>query len=189
MLSASAIFSRVTETPSAAFSAAGRKALRMVFDVAAHHLGVLLHGVAAHLQLICRNAPSGCPARRSISAFGMLHGGVLGWPCPHAGLSQTRCLDCSSGHVPAPWRGCRPSGRPGYRTRKRPWQTRRPCSGTMVSVTLLTLHVEHDGLAGQLLVVVLGEGDVDVLLLTGAHADDLLLKAGDELSRLPSFRS
>ena len=42
--------------------------------------------------------------------------------------------------------------------------------------------MEHHGLTGQLLVVVLGEGDVDVLLLTGAHADDLLLKAGNKLA-------
>ena len=42
--------------------------------------------------------------------------------------------------------------------------------------------MEHDGLTGQLLVVVLGEGDVDVLLLAGAHADDLLLKTGNELA-------
>ena len=42
--------------------------------------------------------------------------------------------------------------------------------------------MEHDGLTGQILVVVLGEGDVDVLLLAGAHADHLLLKAGDKLS-------
>ena len=47
---------------------------------------------------------------------------------------------------------------------------------------LVQLDVEHDGLTGQLLVVVLGEGDVDVLLLTGAHADDLLLKTGNKLA-------
>ena len=42
--------------------------------------------------------------------------------------------------------------------------------------------MEHNSLAGQLLVVILGEGDVDVLLLAGGHAHHLLLKAGDELA-------
>ena len=44
----------------------------------------------------------------------------------------------------------------------------------------LDLHVEHDGLARQLLVIILREGDVEVLLFPGAHADDLLFKAGHE---------
>ena len=35
----------------------------------------------------------------------------------------------------------------------------------------------------KILGVVLGEGDVDVLLLTGLHADDLILKAGNEAAR------
>ena len=43
--------------------------------------------------------------------------------------------------------------------------------------------MEHDLLAGEILGVVLGEGDVDVLLLTGLHADDLILKAGNEAAR------
>ena len=45
---------------------------------------------------------------------------------------------------------------------------------------LVDLHMEHNRLAGQVLMVVFGEGDVDVLLLAGAHADHLLLKAGNE---------
>ena len=40
--------------------------------------------------------------------------------------------------------------------------------------------MEHHGLAGQLGGVVLREGDVDVLLLAGLHADKLLLEAGHE---------
>ena len=40
--------------------------------------------------------------------------------------------------------------------------------------------MEDDLLAGQILVVILGEGDVEILLLTGLHADDLILKAGNE---------
>ena len=40
--------------------------------------------------------------------------------------------------------------------------------------------MEHNGLASQILVIVFGEGDVDVLLLAGRHAHQLLLKAGDE---------
>ena len=40
--------------------------------------------------------------------------------------------------------------------------------------------MEDHGLAGQVGVVVLGEGDVQILLLPGLHADHLLLKAGDE---------
>ena len=40
--------------------------------------------------------------------------------------------------------------------------------------------MEDDGLAGELGGVVLGESDVDVLLLTGLHADDLILEAGDK---------
>ena len=45
----------------------------------------------------------------------------------------------------------------------------------------MDLDLEDDGLTGQLLgVIVSRERDVDVLLLTGTHAGDLLLKAGDE---------
>ena len=40
--------------------------------------------------------------------------------------------------------------------------------------------MEDDLLAGQILVIILGEGDVEILLLTGLHADDLILKAGNE---------
>ena len=40
--------------------------------------------------------------------------------------------------------------------------------------------MEHNGLAGQLGGIVFGEGDVDILLLTGLHADELILKAGDK---------
>ena len=50
-----------------------------------------------------------------------------------------------------------------------------PCS-----LTSLDLDVEDDRLAGQVLVIILGEGDVEILLLAGLHADDLILKAGDE---------
>ena len=40
--------------------------------------------------------------------------------------------------------------------------------------------MEDHGLAGQLGGIVLGEGDVDVLLLAGLHADELILKARHE---------
>ena len=40
--------------------------------------------------------------------------------------------------------------------------------------------MEHNGLAGEILMIILGEGNVDVLLLAGLHADDLILKAGNE---------
>ena len=40
--------------------------------------------------------------------------------------------------------------------------------------------MEDDLLAGQILVIILGEGDVEILLFAGLHADDLILKAGDE---------
>ena len=40
--------------------------------------------------------------------------------------------------------------------------------------------MEDHGLAGQLGGVILGESDVDVLLLTGLHADDLIFKTGHE---------
>ena len=40
--------------------------------------------------------------------------------------------------------------------------------------------MEDHGLAGQLRRVVLGEGDVDILLLAGLHADQLVLEAGDK---------
>ena len=52
--------------------------------------------------------------------------------------------------------------------------------GDFLDLDLVDLDVEHHGLAGQLGGVVLGEGDVDVLLLAGLHADELLLEAGDE---------
>ena len=40
--------------------------------------------------------------------------------------------------------------------------------------------MEDDLLAGEVLVIILGEGDVEILLVAGLHADDLILKAGDE---------
>ena len=40
--------------------------------------------------------------------------------------------------------------------------------------------MEHHGLARQLRGVVLRERDVDILLLAGLHADELILEAGDE---------
>ena len=40
--------------------------------------------------------------------------------------------------------------------------------------------MEHHGLAGKLRSIVLGEGDIDVLLLTHLHADKLIFKAGYE---------
>ena len=53
--------------------------------------------------------------------------------------------------------------------------------GKLLFLDLAALNVEHGGLAGQILsLIILGEGDVDVLLLAGGHADDLLLEAGDE---------
>ena len=53
-------------------------------------------------------------------------------------------------------------------------------SGQLLDLDLVDLHVEHHRLAGQLGSIVLGEGDVDILLLTGLHADQLILEAGDE---------
>ena len=52
--------------------------------------------------------------------------------------------------------------------------------GNLLDLDLVDLHVEDHGLARQLGSVVLGEGDVDVLLLARLHADELLLKAGHE---------
>ena len=52
--------------------------------------------------------------------------------------------------------------------------------GGLLLLDLMQLHVEDHALTGQLCVVVLGEGDVDVALVAGLHADELLLKAGDE---------
>ena len=40
--------------------------------------------------------------------------------------------------------------------------------------------MENNRLTGQVLVIVLGEGDVDILLLAGGHAYNLLLKAGNK---------
>ena len=40
--------------------------------------------------------------------------------------------------------------------------------------------MEHNGLAGQLGRVVLGEGDINILLLAGLHADQLILEAGNK---------
>ena len=51
-------------------------------------------------------------------------------------------------------------------------------SGDFLLLDLVDLHLEHNSLAGQVSVIVLGEGDVDVLLFAGLHADDLILKAG-----------
>ena len=45
---------------------------------------------------------------------------------------------------------------------------------------LLDLHVEHHSLAGQILHIVLGEGDVQILLIAHAQANELILKAGHE---------
>ncbi len=42
--------------------------------------------------------------------------------------------------------------------------------------------MEDHGLASQILVVILGEGDVNVLLLACGHAYDLLLKTGNKLA-------
>ena len=40
--------------------------------------------------------------------------------------------------------------------------------------------MEHDLLTGKILLIILRESDVDVLLLTGFHTDDLILKAGNK---------
>ena len=45
---------------------------------------------------------------------------------------------------------------------------------------LVDLALEGRGLAGQLLGVVLGEGDLDILLFAGLETDQLILEAGDE---------
>ena len=42
--------------------------------------------------------------------------------------------------------------------------------------------MENHRLASQFSMVILGEGDVDILLFTHIHADNLLLKAGNELT-------
>ena len=53
--------------------------------------------------------------------------------------------------------------------------------GELLLLDLAALDVEHGGLTGEILgLIVLREGDVDVLFLTGGHTDDLLLKAGDK---------
>ena len=53
--------------------------------------------------------------------------------------------------------------------------------GQLLVLDLMQLDLEGGVLAGQLLsLVLLGELDVDVELLAGLVADDLLLKAGDE---------
>ena len=44
----------------------------------------------------------------------------------------------------------------------------------------MDLHLEDHGLAGQIRVIVLGEGDVQILLVAGLHANQLLFKAGNE---------
>ena len=50
----------------------------------------------------------------------------------------------------------------------------------LVDGEVVKLDLEHNGLAGELGSVVLGEGDVDVLLVADVHADNLFLEAGDE---------
>ena len=70
--------------------------------------------------------------------------------------------------------------RPGCRTRRRPWQTRRRWRARSLALTSLTFTWKTTALPASSAGVVLGEGDVDVLLLTGLHADDLILKAGDK---------
>lgn len=53
--------------------------------------------------------------------------------------------------------------------------------GQLLVLDLMQLDLEGGVLAGQLLsLVLLGELDVDVELLAGLVADDLLLEAGDE---------
>ena len=52
--------------------------------------------------------------------------------------------------------------------------------GDLLVLDLVDLHMEHHGLTGQLGGIVLGECDVDVLLLAGLHAHQLIFKAGDE---------
>ncbi len=44
----------------------------------------------------------------------------------------------------------------------------------------IALHVEYNSLACQLVSVVIRECDVNIFLLAGGHADNLLLKTGDE---------
>ena len=54
-------------------------------------------------------------------------------------------------------------------------------SGQLLVLDLVQLDLEDGGLAGQLLgLVLLGEGDVDVELIAGGVAHDLVLEAGDE---------
>ena len=45
---------------------------------------------------------------------------------------------------------------------------------------LVDLNLEHDGLAGKLRAVVLGEGHVQILLITGLESDHALFKAGNK---------
>ena len=53
-------------------------------------------------------------------------------------------------------------------------------AGTSLALTSLTFTWKTTGLPASSAGVVLGEGDVDVLLLAGLHADDLILEAGDK---------
>ena len=52
--------------------------------------------------------------------------------------------------------------------------------GDLGLLDLLDLDLEHHGLAGQVGHIVLGEGDVQILLVTSLQADELILKAGNE---------
>ena len=47
----------------------------------------------------------------------------------------------------------------------------------------MALDLEDHSLSGKLRVVILGEGDINVLLVSGFHAGDLLFKAGDKAVR------
>lgn len=55
--------------------------------------------------------------------------------------------------------------------------------GGLVLLDLLDLHLEDHGLSGQVRHIVLGEGDVQLLLVAGFQSHDLLLEAGDKGTR------
>ena len=52
--------------------------------------------------------------------------------------------------------------------------------GDFLHLDLVDLHMEYHRLTGKLRSVVLGEGDVNVLLLAHLHAHELILKTGHE---------
>ena len=52
--------------------------------------------------------------------------------------------------------------------------------GELGLLDLLDLDLEHHSLAGQIGHIILGEGNIQILLIAGLQTDDLILEAGDE---------